>query len=218
MTIRVVVQIKETFKSFVQSGNYELALLDLMNRSQKLFPHKYRHNVEQSKGQCDFIDLETGTKFDAKLPFDKQEGELICRRDSDIQRWLEYMMEEAAEFSQCLNQGRGIHNVGELKLYKSMAKRLRTVEIDENVIFFLPYPIVHEAEGMIYVRFATDILTAIYDELVNEKLIGDRNVYVVYPALDQNYVLRCLNTGGREFLCSAEITEHISYEFTSIGR
>lgn len=218
MTIQTIVTISNSFKVFLQSGHYENAILQLMNRSKRVFPYVYRYNEDQSNGECDFTanegDVHNIMKYDAKLPFDGKEGEMICSKKSDFLKWIQFMMDEATEFSTCMIHNRGIHNVNEITLYKTFEKRLRTINEDENVVFFFPYPITHDGEKMIFTQFASDILSAIFDELQRNGKVGDRTIYVIYPSMDRKMVLRCLNNNVREFVESPEISQHISYEFS----
>ena len=48
------------------------------------------------------------------------------------------MMDEEAEFGELIIEKRGQHSVTELKLYKTLVKRLKTVQESENAIFFFP--------------------------------------------------------------------------------
>lgn len=217
MTIQTIATISNSFKTFLQSGNYESAILKLMNKSSRVFPHFYEHKEKQSHGECDFISYEGDenrlVKYDAKLPFDKKEGALICSKKADFVKWIEYMMGEASEFSNCMIKNRGIHNVNEIQLYKTIDKRLCSIKEDENVIFFFPYPITHDGEDMLFTRMASDTLSAIYNQLKSEDKVGTRKIYVIYPSMDRKIALRCLNNNVREYLPSAEISQHISYEF-----
>ena len=217
MTIQTIATISNSFKTFLQSGNYESAILKLMNESSRVFPHSYGHNDNQSHGECDFISYEGDekrlVKYDAKLPFDKKEGALICSKKADFIKWFDFMISEASEFNSCMIRNRGIHNVNEIQLYRTIDKRLATIKEDENVIFFFPYPITHDGEGMFFTQLASDILSAIFDQLNREGKVGARKIYVIYPSMDQKLALRCLNNNIREFLPSAEISQHISYEF-----
>ena len=218
MTIRTIVTISNSFKTFLQSGHYEDAILKLMNRSKHVFPYVYSYNENQSNGECDFISTEPDAhnliKYDAKLPFDGKEGKMICSKKSDFLKWIQFMMDEASEFSSCMILNRGMHNVNEITLYKTIEKRLCTIKEDENVVFFFPYPITHDGEGMIFTQRASDILSAIYDELKRNGKVGARTIYVIYPSMDKKMTLRCLNNNMREFLDSPEISQHISYEFS----
>ena len=100
MELRQKAVLSEKLKSFIQSGNYESYVLELMNQSKIVFPGRYERNSIQSAGESVFFDVETHEKYEAKLPFDKKEGELICRRDSSLKEWLEFMMDEEAEFGE----------------------------------------------------------------------------------------------------------------------
>lgn len=217
MTIQTIATISKSFKAFLQGGAYEPAILELMNKSKRVFPLTYELRKEQSHGEPDFIGFKDGQndiiKFDAKLPFDKKEGELICRSKSDFTAWFEFMLAEVSEFSNHMITNRGIHNVNETKLFKTIDKRLKTIRDDENAIFFFPYPITHDGESMIFTQMASDILSVIFCELMHENKIKNRRIYAIYPSMDQKMTLRCLNNNAREYIASPEISQHISYEF-----
>ena len=119
MELRQKAVLSEKLKSFIQSGNYESYVLDLMNQSQIVFSSQYERNPIQSAGECDFFDVATHEKYEAKLPFDKKEGELICRRDSDLKKWLEFMMDEEAEFGEKIIENRGKYKITDLRLYRN---------------------------------------------------------------------------------------------------
>ena len=55
-----------------------------MNESKTVFPGVYEQHQKQSKGECDFYDVNTLEKYEAKLPFDKKEGKLICSNNSNL--------------------------------------------------------------------------------------------------------------------------------------
>jgi len=46
----------------------------------------------------------------------------------------------------------------------------------------------------------SDILSSIFSQLVRNNVVRERNVYAIYPSMDEKIVLRCLNTGTREYL------------------
>lgn len=147
MEVKKIATLSDDLKRFVQSGNYEPHILKLMNRSKVIFPGHYERNLEQSENQCDFYDVKTGEKFEAKLPFDKKEGELICSNHGSLKAWLEFMMDEEAEFGEKIIMERGKHRLDSLKLYKTLRKRLESVQKDENAVILFPYPITLDMEG-----------------------------------------------------------------------
>lgn len=219
MEVKKVATLSDDLKWFVQSGNYEPYILELMNRSKVIFPGHYEQNLEQSENQCDFYDDKTGEKFEAKLPFDKKEGELICSNHGSLKAWLEFMMDEEAEFGRKIIMERGTHRLDSLKLYKTLRKRLESVQNDENAVILFPYPIVMDMEGngeVNMLHFCGDILSSIYCELVKNGVVGKREVFVIYPSADNKIVLRCLNTDRREFLVCWELNNIFTYSFSLI--
>ena len=221
MNIRTTVSISPTIQTFLQSGNYEIPILDLMNTSKSVFPRKYSRIEKQPNNQCDYISEwsdDDGNKhiekFDAKLPFDKKEGELLCSNQADFKKWLEFMMDEAAEYANYMIINRGSYSVKQLRLYKTLAKRISSLKEDENGVLFFPYPITLDGEELRFLSSTTDILSAIYNDLLAEGIIGTRNIYILYPTMDNKIVLRYMNTGTREYLYSAEISKHISFDIS----
>ena len=219
MEIKKVATLSDDLKRFVQSGNYEPYVLELMNKSKVIFPGYYKRNLQQSENQCDFCDDKTGEKFEAKLPFDKKEGELICSNHGSFKAWLKFMMEEEAEFGEKIILKRGQHRLDSLKLYKTLRKRLESVQTDENAIILFPYPITldMESDGEVnLLHFCGDILSSIYNELVKNGVVGLRKVFVIYPSADNRIVLRCLNTNQREFLVCRELNDIFAYSFSLV--
>ena len=94
MELKKFVVISDEFKEFIQSGNYEVLILNLMNQSQIVFPNRYIRNENQSNNECDFVDTITLEKYETKLPFDRKEGILICSNKGSLREWLVYMMDE----------------------------------------------------------------------------------------------------------------------------
>ena len=215
MEMRQVATLSDKLKTFIQSGNYESYILTLMNQSESVFPSQYAANKEQEHSQCDFYDIRTSEKYEAKLPFDEKEGQLICSNNADLKKWLEFMMDEESEFSDRIIRERGKYRVDGLRLYKTLEKRLKTVQHDENAIMLFPYPITLDLEGDGgLLHFCGDILSSIFGELMRNGVIGTRKVYVIYPSMDNKIVLRCLNTNQREYLVSKELSEVFSYSFS----
>lgn len=219
MEIKKIATLSDDLKTFVQSGNYELYILELMNRSKVIFPGNYKRNLTQSENQCDFYDDKTGEKFEAKLPFDKKEGELICSNHGSLKAWLEFMMDEEAEFGEKIIIERGKHTVDSLTLYKTMEKRLKTVKEDENAIILFPYPMVLDMQGdggLNLLHFCGDMFSSIFDELMKKGVVGNRQIYTIYPSADNKMVLRCLNTNQREYIVSEGMSKIFAYSFSLI--
>ncbi|MGN1343348.1 MAG: hypothetical protein ACI4U3_02130 [Traorella sp.] len=152
--------IHDEIKQIIQSSNYEKIIFQLISESKIVFPNEYKHIQSQSKGECNFIDLCTGEKFDAKLPFTTDQGRLVGSRNSNYLKWIQFLQEETEEFSDCNTNGKEIKD---LKLYKVLEKQIIRDKIDENLIFF-PYHIVMDFSIPSLIHFAGDILTHIYLE------------------------------------------------------
>ena len=217
MELQKLAVISEDFKNFIQSGNYEILILNLMNQSRIVFPNIYRRNENQSNSECDFVDTITEEKYEAKLPFDKKEGALICSNAGNLKDWLVYMMNEEAEFGELIIKKRGQHSVTELKLYQTLAKRLKTVQENENAVLFFPYPITLDMDPVnefSILQLCSDILDSVFRELKMNGLVGKRKIYGIYPAIDGKIVLRCLNDNKREYLSCVDLEKYFKYSFS----
>lgn len=217
MKLRQQAILSENLKNFIQSGNYESYILELMNLSKVVFPSRYESNSIQTRGESDFYDVLTHEKFEAKLPFDKTEGQLICSKNSELDKWLEFMMNEESEFGDKIIVNRGKYKVEDLQLYKTLEKRLKTVQEDENAIILFPCPITLDfepVEGNLHmVGFTSDILSTLFSKLVQNKVIGERKVYAIYPSMDKKIVLRYLNKNIREYLVFDKLNAIFEYSF-----
>ncbi len=56
---------------------YENFVLELMNLSEIVFPNTYSMIPNQSDGQCDFIDHDSGEEYEAKQPFQSEQIKLL---------------------------------------------------------------------------------------------------------------------------------------------
>ena len=212
LSVTMIASISERFSKLIDKNEYEPRLCELMNQSEEIFPGRYERVSEQYSGQCDYVEVESGTKFDAKLPFTRKHGKLIGSHNHDFKKWLELMQREESEFGEDVITSRG-KNAASLELYKIMDERLSSLEDDEHAVFFFPYPIVLDCKEFEFMLFTSDFLDAIFRELMRSQKIGSRSIYVIYPALDGDIVLRCLNDNRREFLHYDGFDEFITSQF-----
>ena len=195
-------------KKLMQRGAYESVLYDLMNVSSLVFPGHYKHIKKQSNGECDFIEINDETKYDAKLVITTQLGKNFLSRNGSVNNYIQEMHKEAIEFSDHFQTER--KKIEEFTLYKVITENIEKTQEDENVILFIPYPIVPDAENF-PLKGAKDFLTFIYQSLVSNKKVGSRKIYVIYLAYDGKTVLRNMGTGEREYVDCPKLNEYITY-------
>ena len=201
-------------KDIIKSGNYEKIILDLMNASKEIFPSRYTHLNNQAHGECDFVDVVTGEKFDAKIPIDKRQGQMIGSRKGDVSALTTEFHNEALEFQYCF-VGDQKKPIIELNLFKKMKNNISKTKSDENVIFFIPYPIVIDFEGFPLVG-ASDLLKKIYRELSANTDISGKHLHAIYISFDIKIVLRNLETDKREYLQFPDMQHYVDYNIKHI--
>ena len=215
--VRTTVDIFDKFKTIIKSGNYEKIILEIMNSSQKIFNGKYVHNKEQSHGECDFVNLINRKKYDAKLPFSKKQGKLIGSKKHDYYAWLITMIDEASEFDNIAGTREKI-DVENLILYKTIKDRLNTVEKDENLILFFPFPILScDAPNAVMLQFSRNILTVVFNALENNGLVNGRQIYAIYPCMSNYLAIRHLNKRVCEYVSSEPLKNYIDYNINIVG-
>ena len=204
--------ISDSFAEFIKSGNYEQIIYELMCRSEVTFPNTYKHNQEQSHGECDFVDIATGEKFDAKLALNSKHGRVIGSKNGNINHLIKIMSQEAMEFSKCY-EGATRLKKEELTLYKVLENLVKKIKADENGIFFFPFPITFDYKDSIFSIIGRDILQVLYEELKEKGLVNMKNLYVLYPAIDNTIVLRNMEEKVREYLRCPEFDDYIVYKY-----
>ncbi len=185
-----------------------------MNASKAIFPDQYIHLDNQAHGECDFVDVATGEKFDAKIPIDKRQGELIGSRKGDVGALTTELHSEALEFRYCFLRDPP-KPIRELNLFKKMKSSISRTKPDENVVFFIPYPIVFDFENFPLIG-ASDLLKRIYCELASCTDMSGKHLYAIYISFDRKIVLRNLETDKREYLQFPEICYYIDYHIKHI--
>ena len=208
------VTISEDFRDLLKRQRYERMVLTALNKSQELICDLPLTAVEeQSDSECDFIDSKK-RKYDAKLLIDTKQGALIGERKNELKEWIRSMIDETTEFSECIRQ-RDLSIIKDMNLYRIMRKAIKSVKADEIAVLFIPYPIVDDFEGSIYLRFATDFLQATYDKLVEEKDILSKKALFLYPSMKEGIVVsRDAKSGSREYIELPELADYIKYSVT----
>lgn len=197
---------------------YEAAVLKIMNDSKNVFPSIYERVNIQSNGECDFFDKTTGEKFDAKLPFDKKQIKRLTngkKHAPDFDGWIKEMCEEACEYYFCICKNK---KISETNLYRIIKEKMEKDKKDENIVFFIPFPITDSSPCSIYDQFSTDFLKAIYEELEKNSILKGRMVYAIYPSTQKNiFAVRNLNHCYCDFVKCDMFDEYFSYKISDCG-
>ena len=213
LEISTVFEYKANLIELFRSARYEQYILELMNISKIHFKEAYKEIVNQSRGEADFISA-SGIKYDAKLPFRKEQFELLTsgkKHDPDFLKWIEELYEESTEFDayDIINNREKIKDT---KLFSTMMGQIVKDKPDENIIFFIPFPIVLTLRGSVIAQFASNFLTEIYAEL--EKSIDrSRTIYTIYPTHEKNvFAITEMRNRKIEFIEYDGMEEYFSYD------
>jgi hypothetical protein len=106
--------------------------------------------------------------------------------------------------------------ITELSLFKKMKNNISKTKVDENVIFFIPYPIVFDFEGFPLVG-ASDLLKKIYSELATTTDIFGKRLYAIYISFDRKIVLRDLKTDKREYIQFPQMQCYVDYDIKCVS-
>lgn len=217
MTFYTIVKYTEAFRDLFKRQQYENYVLTIINRSNIIFRDlQFEPVPKQSDGQCDFIDNH-GIKYDAKLLFDDRQGKLLGESKNDFRQWLEDMQNEKIEFGESINR-RDLTYVENTRLYRIMKKRIADLNEDENGIMFIPFPIVNDFKGSVFLQLATDFLQATFDRLKDQGFVGKRRIFFIYPSSNSHeYVLRNENR-IREYIICPELKDFISFSTAAVPR
>lgn len=216
MKINHIMTVSNNFIDLFRNHEYERYVLNLMNESQRVFLGEYKMVNEQSHGECDFVEVNTNSKYDVKLPFLENQVELLTdgkRHKPQIVAWIKIMQAEASDFDPLVIRNNKDYDITETKLYQIMKEAILRDRIDENIIFFLPYPISLSISGSIFLQFCTDYLKAIFNRLTEDICLNGRKIFVIYPATEKNqFALRDLSTYHTEFIVCDELEKYFSFE------
>lgn len=185
MIIQNIASISNTIVELFQNHAYEKHVLEMMNLSKIVFPEVYEEVIIQSNGECDFIEKFSQTKYDAKLPFLQKQIQMLTSGQKHaplIKEWITEMMNEASDYDPLAIRDNPSYNIASTKLYQIIKNAIEKDKPDENIIFFLPYPIVMSIDDSIFLQFAGNYLSAIYDRLKDDIDLINRKIYIIYPS------------------------------------
>ena len=127
MKIKKMMTVSNDLIDLFRNHEYEHYVLYLMKESQSVFPGEYKMVNEQSHGECDFIEVNSNTKYDAKLPFLKNQLELLTdgkRHKPQIEKWIKIMQAEASDFDPLAIRNNRNYDITETQLYQIMKEAI----------------------------------------------------------------------------------------------
>ncbi len=208
--------------AFIEAFNsriYEKNILEIMNKSKKVFPGNYLYVDNQSHGECDFIEESSGKKFDAKLPFETKQIKILTNGKKHapmLETWVRDLHNEASEYENVVNNSS--FQISESRLCKIIIDILLKDKADESIILFFPFPIVLSIKGTIFLQFATDYLKAIYDYISTIIDLSEREIYAVYPSAEKSvFAVRNLKNYIIEYIKCTAFDKFFTYEINGIS-
>lgn len=203
--------ITDAFRDLFKNQKYEQYVFMIISRSKVIFKGlEFRKIETQHNNEPDFMD-QFGCKYDAKLLFNTEQGRIIGDRKYNIKDWFDIVMEECSSYGELVNE-RDYSGIVETELYKITKEKVESLEPDENGLFFIPYPVSVDVRGSIFLGLCTDFLQAIYNKLVEDKILGDRKIFFIYPSAEEGeYVLRDTNF-HREYIAVPELEFFIVFK------
>jgi len=200
-----------------QNNEYEKYVFEIMNSSPRVFPERYIKVESQAHSECDFIAEETRLKFDAKLPFTKEQVELLTsgkKHKPEIIEWLKTLDAEAREFNQDALRSKTF-DVTKTKLYTIMRDKIVKDNLDENIVFFFPFQVVPSIRGTIIHQFSMDYLHAINDSLCTDVDLSRRRIYAIYPTYECNiFAARDIQAYITDYINCEGLGNYFSYGIT----
>lgn len=213
MTFGHILYLSNDFLELFHKHRYEKYVLDIMNKSKVIFPGDYKTVQEQSNGECDYIDIKTNEKFDAKIPFEQKHMKMLAqgkKHDPDVRGWLEILKKEADEYTRLLANKKSI---SELKLYDIIKNQVEKEKEDENIVLFLPYPISVSFEGGVFTQFFPNYFNDIFSQLKRDLYLSNRKIYVVYPSSEKNkFALKQNDVWQTEYIVCEELGRYFTSE------
>jgi len=204
------VTIDESFRDLFKNHNYEKYIGKIINRSKKIFRDKaFSLNDDQAHGESDFVDS-AGQKYELKLLFDESLGQQIGDKRNDVEDWLNTMLAEQSELSLFYGKS-GDPRLEQTRLYRIAESRLMSIRRDEHAILFIPFPIVDFEEGAVHLQFARDYLQAIYELLDTKGIVGDRELFFIYPHAKPNMFVLRDSRHRCELISCPELGKYIQY-------
>jgi hypothetical protein len=217
------IYISNDYVKLIKKETYELIILRIINESKKIFPGTFEYVENQSNGESDFINVETGESFDSKVLFSSSICKLISKKSSS---WMSIIFDISNETYNAIMNAKTeqeiLNNISMTKMYLEYLKRIDSIKKYEKCILFLPFPLTLDLSKSLF-----SIISSSSDNLIVKSLIKynktellDKEIYIIYPNIENKIVIRKLFDGKKavheiEFLSMRIISEYITT--TNIG-
>lgn len=213
--VKIKIRISDHYTELLNKDRYEPVVLEIMNDSEMVFPDQYRRILNQSHGESDYRNINTGQMIDAKLLFKEKQCYMLSQGKDKLQKWLNSLKAEVEELFEAIKSD----NKRELNtsmLYFEMTQRLRSIKQDEDVVLFMPYPLAVGYKNGTISYLNVNIFQVLFDDMKKNcpEIVLGKRVYVIYPSLDDRIILSELTAenGQNEYLVSGALAEYVSME------
>ena len=191
----VQLYISRDFKNLLTRGNkYEDYVLEIINQSSIIFPHKYKKVGKQNNGEPDYIDELNGDKFDAKLVISENQCRALCGNDNCKPFFDEISLQNNDFYDYVVNN----QKCG-LSIEKILVKQLEKESTqNKNIIFFFTFPIGCDFAQSKTSFIFSNYLTILFSKIKN--LSNGRRIFGICPTYDGFYEIRELGINNPEYI------------------
>lgn len=205
-----------------QSGEYEKYILLIMNRAKTIFPNEYKQVPNQSNGECDFFEINQKEKYDAKLPLTSDCFEMLtngAKHEPQIVEWIKKLINEETEFESLRIRQGNDYSIRNSMLYSVMKKQIEKDKNDENIIFFIPFPIVLAVPDSVHLQFASDFLWIIMEQIKKDIDLIGREIFFIFPSSVKNlFAIRKSSAHITEYVECEELGQYFTYEIIEVKK
>lgn len=194
--------IKDNYKDIIKKEINEPIILEIMNKSSFIFPDQYEHINNQSNGESDYKAVGKDEFYDLKTIYETEICHLISNKK--LNEWLKKIQEESSQTFSAVMDEDGEENIlkkiSQTTLYEEFKKRLNNIKSLEKCVLFLPFPLSVEIEGSLMPLLSSSKYHLVVRslEVYNPDIIKNKEVFIIYPNLENKVILRKLYNGQKE--------------------
>lgn len=211
--VRVKIVISDNYADLLRKDIYEPVVCEIMNDSQLVFPDCYEQIFDQSHGESDFKNLQTGQMIDAKLLFQEKQCYMLAMGKEKLQKWLDSLKDEVNELFELMKQDSEAEFCSS-SLYFEMSQRLKNIKFGEDVVLFMPYPFAVRYKNGVITYLTVNIFRQIFQAVKKHQpeITAGKRVYIIYPSPDDRVVLAELSAADNivEYLDNGILAEYVN--------